>query len=143
MIFQRDLGVGENRGRWKDRAQQHPGRRPKPLRLQAQLRSLENGALERQGAQTPQPPCSTAKDSRGHPAPARSQRAGHLWGTKPQVSAKPLCLSSPLFRLGGHGEHLERGEARLGQREYRSGRTGNGTADLPPAAAPRSQAIQL
>lgn len=47
------------------------------------------------------------------------------------------------FRLGGHGEHLERGEARLGQREYRSGRTGNGTADLPPAAAPRSQAIQL
>ena len=95
--------------------------------------------------QTPPASCSDAKDSRGHTAPARSQRAGHLRDTKPQVPVEtqvPVSLP-PLFGPGGHGGHLERGEAGLGLRADPSGHAGSGTADLPPAAAPGSQAILL
>ena len=140
VIFQHRLGGG----RWKDRAQQRQGRRPRRLGPQAPLRGLENGALGRQGilecSAPPNAPssCSSAKDTWGHPAPARSQSAGHLRDAKPQFPAEPRVPVSlpPPFRPGGHGVHLERGEAGLGQRADPSGRAVSRTADLPPPPHP-------
>lgn len=102
-------------------------------------------SIVRCAPQKPPDSCSDAKDSRGQTAPGRSQGAGHLRDAKPQVPVEtqvPVSLP-PLFGPGGHGGHLERGEAGFGLRADPSGRAGSGTADLPPAAAPESQAILL
>lgn len=73
--------------------------------------------------------------------PARRPPPGRE-ATVPVETQVPVSLP-PLFGPGGHGGHLERGEAGFGLRADPSGRAGSGTADLPPAAAPESQAILL
>lgn len=92
--------------------------------------------------QMPPVSCPAAKDNRGHTAPDQPQGAGYLWGSKPQVPCRKPVSCLPHFGPGTRWAPRG-GEARLGQRAGRSWCAGSGTANLPPAAAPGSQAILL
>lgn len=100
--------------------------------------------------QTPLASCSDAKDSRGHTAPgsisARQPAPPGRGVAGPAETQVPMSLP-PRFGPKGWGCFLwAPGEG--ARRDEGGGRIlwdsrGSGTADLPPAAAPRSQAILL
>lgn len=140
---------GEDRGRWKNPGQQLPGGRPRPRGPQARLCGLENrvGTARCSGVRCaprrPQPPAPLRRTPGVTLPLPGSPRASLLGDAKSQIPAESLCPFPHSFGPGAHGGPLERGEAGLGQRADPSGRAGSWTADLPPAAAPRSQAILL